>query len=49
MGTKANNWEVKGLLPDEDPRRTTIYQDGDYASSFAGAPPRNSNYGGFSY
>ncbi|KFX92514.1 hypothetical protein O988_04651 [Pseudogymnoascus sp. VKM F-3808] len=49
VGTKANNWEVKGLLPDEDPRRTTIYQDGDYASSFAGAPPRNSNYGGFSY
>ncbi|KFY17932.1 hypothetical protein V492_00287 [Pseudogymnoascus sp. VKM F-4246] len=49
VGTKANNWEVKGLLPDEDPRRTTIYQDGDYANSFAGAPPRNSSYGGFTY
>lgn len=51
VGTKTNNWEVKGLLPEDDGRRNTVYQDADYASSFTqpNAPPRNSNYGGFNY
>jgi len=36
VGQKQNNWEVKELLPQDDPsdlRRNTVYQDSDYASS----------------
>ncbi len=58
VGAKANNWEVKGLLPGEDEgRRNTVYGETDFASSVGGliprnsayGEPRNSNYGGFNY
>ena len=51
VGTKANNWEVKELLADED-RRQTLYHDApsDYASSmYHQSTRRNSNHGGFAY
>jgi hypothetical protein len=51
VGTKANTWEVKELLADDD-RRHTLYQDApsDYASSmYHHSAQRNSNYGGFGY
>jgi len=51
VGTKQNNWEVKELLPEED-RRSTLYQDTDYASTTmynTSGQVRNSNYGGFAY
>ena len=45
VGTKANNWEVKELLP-EDERRTTVYQDSEYAgSTYFPSTERNSKYG----
>lgn len=49
VGTKQNNWEVKELLPEDDPRGT-IYQDTDYSNAGYGpSHERNSNYGGFAY
>ena len=48
VGQRMNNWEVKELLPEED-RRTTPYQDSDYAASvYQHAPQRDrSIYGGY--
>ncbi|KAI9678700.1 MAG: Chitin synthase, class 7 [Caeruleum heppii] len=50
VGTKANNWEVKELLPEDD-RRATMYQDGmsEYASSTYHTNHRNSSYAGLGY
>ena len=49
VGTKQGNWEVKGLLPEED-KRETMYHDGgsEYAGSMYHQQPlhRNSAYGG---
>ncbi|KAK3334121.1 chitin synthase III catalytic subunit [Cercophora scortea] len=30
VGTRMNNWEVKELLPEDDLRRATVYQDDTY-------------------
>jgi len=50
VGTKVNNWEVKGLIPEDDGRRNTVYQETEYSNSFSHATaPRNSAYGGFNY
>ncbi|KAG9248943.1 chitin synthase III catalytic subunit [Calycina marina] len=51
VGTKQSNWEVKDLLPGEDERRNTVYQETEYSSQMYNQQPthgkRNSNYGGF--
>jgi len=54
VGQKQNNWEVKELLPQDDPasdlRRNTVYQDSEYASSMfyhQQTPQRNSVYGNY--
>jgi len=51
VGTKQNNWEVKELLPTEDERRTTVYQDADsqYAGSIYNQPPVNKRYSGHAW
>ncbi len=51
VGIKANNWEVKDLLSDED-RRATVYQDtpSEYATStYHTSNQRSSQYGGYGY
>ncbi|EMC98183.1 hypothetical protein BAUCODRAFT_66432 [Baudoinia panamericana UAMH 10762] len=48
VGARQGNWEVKQLLPEDDDRRNTVYQDSDYASSTYHQPVhRGSLYGGY--
>lgn len=47
VGIKPNNWEVKELLPEEDPRGT-VYQDTN--SEYTGNMyHRASTYNGYGY
>ncbi|KAI9803167.1 MAG: Chitin synthase, class 7 [Sarcosagium campestre] len=50
VGVKANNWEVKELLPEED-RRNTLYQEAnsEYAGSVYHSNRRGSSYGAYGY